>query len=139
MFMVTYIPFKSQEEANKYSNNYYHKNHEMCKAICRKSAHKRQKEIKTEIYNLLGGKCSNPFNLNHGDFIADKRCLQIDHVNGGGNEERKAKGNGNWSFYLNILKKIKAGSKDYQLLCANCNWIKRHINKENTQPLYNTK
>ena len=137
MLIVTYMPWKNKEDANKYSNDYYHKNHEQCLKICRKSAHKRLKEVKDEIYKLLGGKCVNPFNLNHGDFLVDRRCLQIDHVNGGGCKEHKKTRNG-FSYYLKVLNHIKSGGKDYQLLCANCNWIKVHVNKENTQPLYKT-
>ena len=29
-----------------------------------------------------------------------------------------------------MLKKVIDGSKDYQVLCANCNWIKKVDNKE---------
>jgi hypothetical protein len=81
------------------------------------------------IIQLLGGKCSNPYNLNHGDFLNDTRCLQIDHVNGGGVRELREHKN-RYSFYGMVIRKIKVGSKDYQLLCSNCNWIKRYINKE---------
>jgi len=35
-----------------------------------------------------------------------------------------------FSYYRFILNEIKAGSKDYQLLCANCNWIKKFEEKE---------
>lgn len=54
----------------------------------------------------------------------DIRALQIDHVNNDGFKERGAeKGVGN--PYKIILGKIGEGSKNYQVLCANCNWIKR--------------
>jgi len=90
---------------------------------------KEATRVKAEIYKLLGGQCSNPFNLNHGDFLTIIECLQIDHVNGNGREEREK-----FSNYTEmtkyILKQIQNGSKDYQLLCSNCNWIKRHKNKE---------
>ena len=84
-------------------------------------------KIRAEIHRLLGGKCCNPFNRNHGDFLDDPRCLQVDHVNGNGYEERH-QFSSFYSYQKNILRKIKAGSKDYQLLCANCNWIKRWEN-----------
>lgn len=29
---------------------------------------------------------------------------------------------------------LSVTSKDYQLLCANCNWIKRYENKEYMKP-----
>jgi hypothetical protein len=97
-----------------------------------KNMRKYQRKIYREIISLLGGKCVNPFNLNHGDFLTDVRCLQIDHIHGGGTKEKKEIGS-MYKYYRFILKQVKAGSKEYQLLCANCNWIKRHINKENVK------
>jgi hypothetical protein len=93
-------------------------------------AMEKHNKIKREIFDLLGNKCINPYNINHGDFIQDIRCLQIDHVHGGGSKEIKRM-KSPFKYYEFILKKIKVGSKDYQLLCANCNQIKRKINKEN--------
>ena len=89
---------------------------------------KTYEKLRLEIITLLCSKCSNPYNLNHGDFIADVRCLQIDHVNGGGS---KLLTKSPYKEYKRIRDEIKSGSKDYQLLCANCNWIKRRINNEN--------
>ncbi len=54
------------------------------------------------------------------------KALQIDHVNGGGTKERK-KGVG--AVYRRVIKH----PEDYQLLCANCNWIKRVDNGECNQ------
>jgi hypothetical protein len=95
---------------------------------CREKQNNFRKQIRNEIFVLLGGKCANPFNLPHPDWCNDYRCLQIDHINGGGVKERK-KYSVN-KLYLHILAEIKVGSKDYQLLCANCQWIKVHENKE---------
>ena len=62
--------------------------------------------------------------------ITDIRVLQIDHINGGGTKELK-KGSG--ATYLNkVIISVLNKENKYQLLCANCNWIKRHENKENT-------
>lgn len=58
--------------------------------------------------------------------FSDVRALQIDHVNGGGNAERYSLGSPN-KLYRKILIN---GADGYQLLCANCNWIKRHENQE---------
>src|SRR5271166_4160598 len=60
----------------------------------------------------------------------DPRALQIDHVYGGGIDD---KGRGP-SRYLRMLREQRdspPGSRPYQLLCANCNWIKKHDNNEN--------
>ena len=83
------------------------------------------KKRRTMAIEKLGGKCANPYNLNHGDFVNEPECLQIDHINGNGNEERKV------MTSTMLYKKILRGETEgYQLLCANCNWIKRYRNKE---------
>ena len=60
----------------------------------------------------------------------DIRALQIDHINGGGTAHFKAIFNdrGGSNFYRWL--KINSFPSGYQVLCANCNWIKRHENKE---------
>jgi len=59
--------------------------------------------------------------------ITDPRVLQIDHVNGGGTQEhRKIK-----SRTIFLRKVLDDQEGLYQLLCANCNWIKRFENNEN--------
>ena len=76
--------------------------------------------MKKAIHALLGGKCSRCG-------FEDSRALQIDHINGGGVAEIKTiKGN-----YLRlVLQSVSKGENKYQLLCANCNWIKRVENNE---------
>lgn len=69
---------------------------------------------------MLGGKCCRCG-------FADRRALQIDHVNGGGKSELLKYGGGS-STYLKKVLSAPAGI--YQLLCANCNWIKRWENNE---------
>jgi hypothetical protein len=70
-------------------------------------------DLRTRVLEKFGSAC------NHCGFT-DIRALQIDHVDGGGAAERK------------ILKKdtlyravINDSTNKYQLLCANCNCIKR--------------
>lgn len=75
----------------------------------------KTKEFLTRIYTKLGSKCSSCY-------FSDKRALQIDHVNGGGNIERRFLGNST-QYYLHVIKSIENGSKNYQILCANCNII----------------
>jgi len=85
---------------------------------------------KREIFQLLGNKCANPFNLPHPDWCNDPKILQIDHIRGNGYKKRKACGCNPYKIYNEILREIMIGSKDYQLLCPNCNWLKRIKNKE---------
>lgn len=58
--------------------------------------------------------------------MEDIRCLQIDHIDGGGCEQRRKIGG--VGFY-SWLKKNKY-PKGFQILCANHNWIKRYENGE---------
>ena len=88
-----------------------------------KAKKKCRNKIRLKIFELLGNKCAYCG-------FADPRALQIDHVNGGGTNEIKVLGQNRYAYYVHILSEIKDGSKDYQLLCANCNWIKRWENGE---------
>ena len=136
--------YKTREEYNAYMREWYRKKKQDPKYLedYRKKHNKWAKESvkrkRAEIVKLLGGKC-----VRCG--FSDSRALQIDHVYGSGRRHagrkhlkqmgkhgcRKNSGIKNYSGYLHkILKEIKSGSKDYQLLCANCNWIKRAENKE---------
>lgn len=78
-------------------------------------------KLKEEVFVILGNKC-----VRCG--FTDRRALQVDHVNGGGHQEIK-----NLSAqqrYFNVLRSTKLKENKYQLLCANCNWIKRCENKK---------
>ncbi len=77
-------------------------------------------DLRKEVINLLGGKCSNPACLVPGG-CSDIRCLQIDHIGGLENGSRKS----HIRMYFEILDNPDVTCKKYQLLCANCNWIKR--------------
>jgi len=81
-------------------------------------------KVRKEVMSFLGNKC-----VRCG--IDDFRVLQIDHINGNGYQERKQFGrNGGAStvrYYRHILD---VNGEGYQLLCANCNWIKRYEQSE---------
>ena len=99
------------------------------KKMCREMWNKKHpergrkyvKKVKDEIFSLLGNKCARCG-------FDDPRALQIDHINGNGTQERQ--NFSQYKYYKHVLERILLGSKDYQLLCANCNWIKREENKE---------
>lgn len=116
-------------EKRKQQMRIYTHNH-MTTPEGRKQMREYRDRIRLEIIRLLGGKCSNP-NCLIPNGCSDIRCLQIDHVNGGGRKELE-KFNSRVLYYKFVLEQIKSGSKDYQLLCANCNWIKKYENKEST-------
>jgi hypothetical protein len=89
----------------------------------RQSQREGKQKLKKEIHSLLGDKC-----VKCG--FTDNRALQIDHIYGGGYIERKEYNKSPSKYYKNILVSILQTEKKYQLLCANCNWIKRFENNE---------
>lgn len=112
------------------SNRFWYRTHKSRAAYFQRTAYQK---IKTRIFNLLGNKCANPYHIEHGKFLEDRRCFQIDHVHGRGNREihsAERKKFGKYGYLMKILKALEKGSKDYQLLCANCNQIKRIEERE---------
>lgn len=89
----------------------------------RESQRLEKQKKKAEIHTALGSIC-----VKCG--FSDSRALQIDHINGGGYTERKLYPTNPKKYYADILKSIKNNECKYQLLCANCNWIKRFENNE---------
>lgn len=102
----------------KHSREYQEKNKDRLKEY----AKKHQREIRKTLIILMGGKC-----VKCG--FDDERALQIDHIHGGGYKERKEATSKN--FNRRAIKSVKNNEGVFQLLCANCNWIKRHENNEN--------
>ncbi len=76
-------------------------------------------KYKTAVYDLLGRKCVKC------GYKKDIRALQIDHINGGGRAHHRR--HSNYTFYKDVLKDNGEG---YQVLCANCNVIKKFDNNE---------
>jgi hypothetical protein len=76
----------------------------------------RRIKAKETVFFMLGDKCAHCGN-------ADKRVLQLDHKHGRHGEPRID------NLWEALLYGVEPFDK-YQLLCANCNWIKRHENNE---------
>ena len=81
----------------------------------------RTNGMHVRILNALGPKCSRCG-------FEDIRALQIDHKNGGGTQERKQFKNG-YQYEKYIFEHLDSGK--YQVLCSNCNLIKRDEMQEN--------
>lgn len=79
--------------------------------------YRQQRDV---VLTLLGGKCVR---CGFDDF----RALQIDHVKGNGCKHPIS----DYKLAVRILRVIPAA---YQILCANCNWIKRAENNEHRKP-----
>lgn len=137
------IPYsKSKEYRKEYSRSYRERiGNEKVNEWARKRYHKRMKtpadrkegakrsalgraRWKHCIFQMLGNRCSNPYNLEHPQWLNKEDVLQIDHVLNDGNRhtERSA------TYYRNIVRELWKGlgteRPRYQLLCAACNWKK---------------
>lgn len=75
--------------------------------------------LKAEVIEILGGPICRRCEFD------DPRALVIDHIDGGGNQHR-IDAISMWGVY----KHAKAHPEGYQVLCCNCNQIKRHENGE---------
>ena len=87
----------------------------------KESQRKYHQKNREKLFDLLGNKC-----VKCG--FSDKKALQIDHINGGGRRER-IKYNTK-DFHKVVLNSLKKRENKYQILCANCNWIKRYEKRE---------
>jgi hypothetical protein len=89
---------------------------------------KREPAIATqrrrELIKKLGGKCARCG-------FDDIRALQIDHKLGDGAEDRLRFKNGLY-LYSHYLENFNEARHRLQVLCANCNWIKKEENDENS-------
>lgn len=105
------------------------KNQKYCSRSCgtlmwKKKNPARWKEIyqkshdmhRNNLFQILGDKCSCGFD--------DKRALQFDHINENGLKDLKRFGNKNAMLYY-YSKHPEEAREKLQILCANCNWIKR--------------
>ncbi len=78
----------------------------------------KRRQQRSEMLERLGNKCARCG-------FSDPRALQIDHVNGNGNDHYHL--HGTLIFYRLVMENK---NDEFQLLCANCNWIKRDENYE---------
>lgn len=105
------MPYTDAEKRKQYAGEYYKDNRGRCLARV-KACRDRLRE---EIFERYGREC-----LRCG-FNADPNALQIDHIVGGGRKERKSLG----PYPLSLRVRDAVNSGLYQILCANCNVIKR--------------
>ena len=84
---------------------------------------KYHNRLRAEIVAFFGGKCA------HCGFT-DSRALQMDHIHGGGAADRKT---GKLALYWRwklVTTEPALARERFQLLCANCNCIKRSERRE---------
>ena len=128
--IVDLTPNKTPANVLANQKRYTAANREKHREAVRRSATKSDKVVKRRyaresvskfrLYALMlhGGRCERCGNN-------DSRVLQLDHINGGGTaHNRKVKP-------LGVAKAALRTPELFQVLCANCNWIKRFDNNEN--------
>lgn len=111
------IPGYLENKRKQSAERYRLKRH---KILAQMRAH--TKKMRLLAMDQLGG----PFCKSCG--FNDYRALHFDHINGGGTRERRSLG----QDQKRIIKRILQASNEFQVLCANCNWIKRHEKQEDT-------
>jgi len=84
----------------------------------KKDIRQRDRLLRLRVLEKLGGKCAKCG-------FSDLRALQVDHVQNNGYEERKQL---HWRKYYKIILNLtdEELKRNYQLLCANCNWIRKY-------------
>ena len=80
--------------------------------------------LRTQMLKRFGSRCKSCGNTDH-------RVLQIDHIKGGGTRDQRSTA----QLYRYVLSLSARPLKQFQLLCANCNWIKKYENQEVRQSL----
>jgi hypothetical protein len=124
------------DAAKKWRENNLERDREIKRNAQRRNGERYRLEQKMKVISHYSNgtmKCVNPFNIDHSGFelLEDYiKTLQIDHIDGNGRKHRKSIGikNGGITFYNWLIK--NGFPEGFQVLCANCNWIKRHRNKE---------
>ncbi|SRR6266436_3335853 len=76
------------------------------------TSREKNRQVRAAIIRALGSQCVKCS-------FSDPRALQVDHVNGGGRQDKRG-----YILYHKIIKSQALGTNEYQLLCANCNMIK---------------
>jgi hypothetical protein len=98
--------------------------------VLRNACSRHHRKLKEKLCSIYGTKCCNPnckWQNEDGSFgCADIRILQLDHKQGGGYNSRK--GISSTNYYRQAIK--NPDTEKYQMLCPNCNWIKRVERKE---------
>lgn len=101
---------------------YYAQNRDRVLAYQRNVQRPLIRVARSKALLILGSKC-----IKCG--FDDPRALHIDHINGGGCLEQRKLGTG-VAYLEQVYLSVKRNEGKYQLLCANCNMIKKFDKKE---------
>lgn len=90
-----------------------------CRLSKNETGRRLNRRLRLSAVEALGGRCA-------ACGFPDARALHIDHVHGGGRDDRS--GLHPHAFLRRVVELATSGL--YQLLCANCNAIKKHEQRE---------
>lgn len=110
------------EKRREYARNRYYENREYILGMQRIDHKVLYNKYRESLFQFLGSSC-----VICG--FSDKRALEFDHINGGGSAQRKILKN-NTGIHRYYAKRAELAKKELQVLCANCNRIKRSENNE---------
>jgi len=113
----------NREQRLQYARNYYLEHQEQALKYAREHGKARHAVLKYTIFTHYSNgepRCA------HCGF-KDIRALSIDHINGGGTAHRRSLGSSEKFYYWLKKNNFPDG---FQVLCMNCQWIKRHNNSE---------
>jgi len=118
---------KNREKRREYFRKYYSikENRDKKNAYLRETwksrkekEHIKKRAIRLQLIEILGKRCVQC------GYDEDVRALQIDHIYGDGMKEYR-QFRSKYSLYRYYLKNPELASGRLQILCANCNWIKK--------------
>jgi hypothetical protein len=119
---------KARAISKRANEKYKSLNPELRKSQAQKYNHR----LRNELIDFFGSQCMKcGYN--------DRRALQLDHINGGGGNSRKEHKETLRKQYVLMKNDPETMKKVYQLLCANCNCIKRVENYEYSKKARMTK
>ncbi len=110
---------KNAEKIRGYTKKHYWKHIERNRVYHQK----RRTIIKDHLFDVLGHQCARCG-------FTDKRALQFDHINGGGIKDSMRFKKNNDTMIRHYSNNADEAREKLQVLCANCNWIKRNENNE---------
>jgi len=114
----------NKEKTRQYACTYRRTHPEQFKATRRRLALSDYYRLRNQLIEQLGSVCRHCG-------LGDIRVLVIDHKDGGGEQQRKT------ISMMKFYRLVRDNPKPYQLLCHNCNHLKRIENNEDIrEPTY---
>ena len=118
-----------QPDTIKFNNDNQKRNNRFLKNLkSKKSGEKSEmslsKKSRRELLEIIGNSKCNRCGFD------DVRALQLDHIKGDGAIAKKKFKNSQYEWHFYRHERPDLAKQELQVLCANCNWIKREENHE---------